>query len=52
MTGARQRGHFHLHQTLGGEADHLAQNIGVGGLLHERAKAHHLIGDRWFLGCV
>jgi hypothetical protein len=30
MTGARQRRHFHLHQTLGGEADHLAQNIGVG----------------------
>ena len=25
-------------------------NIGVGGLLHERAKAHHLVGHRRFLG--
>jgi hypothetical protein len=37
---------------LGGEADHLAQNVGVGGLLHERAKAHHFVGHRWFLGCI
>ncbi|MGY4319425.1 hypothetical protein ACVWW1_008752 [Bradyrhizobium sp. JR3.5] len=24
----------------------------IGGLLHERAQVHHLIGHRWFLGCV
>jgi hypothetical protein len=24
MAGASQRGHFHLHQSLGGKADHLA----------------------------
>jgi hypothetical protein len=33
---------------LGGKANHLAQDIGVGGLFHERAKVHHLIGHRWF----
>jgi hypothetical protein len=35
-----------------GEADHLAQNIRVGGLLHERAQVRHLVGHRWFLSCV
>ena len=44
--GSSQPGHFHLHQPLGRKADHVAQNVGVGGLLHERAKR------RWFLGCV
>ncbi|MGY4299186.1 hypothetical protein ACVWXN_007281 [Bradyrhizobium sp. i1.4.4] len=28
---------FQLHQPLGGKADHLAQQIGIRGLLHERA---------------
>jgi hypothetical protein len=37
---------------LGGKADHLAQQIGIGGLLHERAQVHHVVGHRWFLGCV
>ncbi|BBF92322.1 hypothetical protein BLTE_10070 [Blastochloris tepida] len=32
-----------------GKADHLAQHIGVGGLLHERAKVRHLVGHRWVL---
>jgi len=41
-----------LHQPLGGEGDHVAQDIGVEGLLHDRAKVHHLIGHREFLGCV
>jgi hypothetical protein len=27
-------------------------HVGLGGLLHERAKAHHLVGHRWFRGCV
>ena len=30
--------HLQLHQPLGGEADHLAQNIRVRGLLHKRAR--------------
>jgi hypothetical protein len=29
-----------LHQALGGKADHLAQEIGVGGLFEERAEVH------------
>jgi hypothetical protein len=43
---------LHLHQSLRGEADHLAQNVGVRGLLQKGAKAHHLVGHRGFLGCV
>ena len=43
---------FQLHQTLGGKADHLAQQIGIRGLLHERAQVHHVVGHRWFFGCV
>ncbi|RXH40413.1 hypothetical protein XH94_13250 [Bradyrhizobium zhanjiangense] len=42
-------GNLQLHQSLGGKANHLAKQIGVWGLLHERAKAHHLVGHRWFL---
>ena len=61
VRGASQRPDLQLHQPLGGEADHLAHNVSVGGLLHERAKAHHLVGhlkanakhsSGWFLGCV
>ena len=48
--GAGQAAHLQLHQPLGGKADHLAQQIGVGGLLHEAAQVHHLVGHRWFLG--
>src|SRR5262249_11398387 len=44
-----QPGDLHFHQPLGGKADHLAQQIGIWGLLHERAKVHHLVGHRWFL---
>lgn len=44
--GAGLGANLQLHQSLGREADHLAQNIGVGGLLHERAKVHHLVGHR------
>ena len=40
---------FQLHQTSGGKADHLAQQIGVWGLLHERAQVHHVVGHRWLL---
>ena len=40
------------HQTLGGEANHLAQQIGVGTLFQKRAKAHHLVGHRWILSSV
>jgi hypothetical protein len=38
-----------LHQPLGGKTDHLAKQIGVRGLLHERTEVHHLVGHRWFL---
>jgi hypothetical protein len=40
--------HLDLHQALGGKADHLAQQIGVRGLLHKRAQVHHLRGHRRF----
>ena len=50
--GAGLGADLHLHQPLGGEGDHVAQDVGVGGLLHERAKVHHLVGHRGFLGCV
>jgi hypothetical protein len=35
-----------LHQPLGRKANHLAQNIGVGGLLHQRTQVHHIVGHR------
>ena len=44
MRGAGVGAHLQLHQPLGGETDPLAEDIRVGGLLHERAKVHHLVG--------
>src|SRR5579883_197118 len=44
MPGAGLRADLQLHQPLGGEGDHVAKNIRVGGLLHESAKVHHLVG--------
>jgi hypothetical protein len=32
------------HQAMRGEPDHLAQQVGVGALLQQRTKAHHLVG--------
>ncbi len=49
MGGAGQTLDFQLHQALGGKADHLAQKIGIGALFQKRAKAHHVVGHRWFL---
>jgi hypothetical protein len=46
--GARQAADLHLHQSLGGKGDHVAQNIRVGSLLHQRTKVHHGIGHRGF----
>ncbi len=43
---AGQAAHLQLHQPLGGKADHLAQQIGIGGLLYQAAQAHHLVGHR------
>jgi hypothetical protein len=37
---------------MGRKPDHLAQQVGVGGLLDQRAKVHHLVGHRWLLGQV
>ena len=39
-------------EALGGEADHLPQEVGVGGLLDQGPQAHHLVGHRWSLGQV
>ena len=44
VPGAGQPFDFQLHQPLRGKADHLAQQVGVGALLHKRAKGDHLIG--------
>jgi hypothetical protein len=38
LAGAGEPAHLQLHQPLGGKADDLAQQVGVGGLLHEGAK--------------
>ena len=35
--GSGQAGDLHLHQALGRKADHLPQQVGVGGLLYEPA---------------
>jgi len=47
-------GDFELHQPLGGEADHLPQQIRVRALFHKPAQGHHLVGHLRFLGsgCV
>ena len=39
-----------LHQAMRGKADHLTQQIGIGALLQQCPKAHHLIGHRQVLG--
>ena len=41
-----------LHQPLGSEADHLAQQVGVWSILDQCPQAHHLVGHRWSLGQV
>src|SRR6185312_16035006 len=46
---ARHGADLQLHQTLGRKTDHLAQQIRIRGLLHERAQVHHLVGHRWLL---
>jgi hypothetical protein len=40
LAGAGQAFDLQLHQPLGGKADHFPQQIGVGGLFHERAQVH------------
>ena len=50
--GPGQGAHLQLHQALGGEANHVAQNICVGGLVDEGAQVHHVVGHRRILGCV
>ena len=46
VASTRQAADFHLHQPLGSKGDHIAQNIGVRGLLDQRAQVHHGIGHR------
>jgi len=47
---AGQAAHFQLHQSLGCKTDHLAQQIGVGTLLHQPTQGHDLVGHRGALG--
>ena len=49
VAGAGQAFHFQRHQTLCREADHLTQHIGVGTLLKQRTKGHHVVGHRGLL---
>jgi hypothetical protein len=46
IAGAGLAPDLQLHQALGGKADHLAQQVGVGALFQKRAKGHHLVGHR------
>jgi len=46
VAGAGQAANLQLHQPLGSKADHLAQEVGVRGLLHLGTKAHHRVGHR------
>ncbi len=52
MPGAGQPGDLQLHQPVRREADHLAQQIGIGTLRQKRAKGDHLVGHRRILGSV
>ncbi|SEP50672.1 RND family efflux transporter, MFP subunit [Methylobacterium sp. ap11] len=45
-----QAAHLQLHQSLGCKTDHLAQQIGVGTLLHQPTQGHDLVGNRGSLG--
>ena len=47
---ASQAADLQLHQPFGRKADHLAQQIDVGALLHQPAQGHHLVGHRGALG--
>lgn len=38
-----------FHQAFGRKADHLAEQIGIRGLLYKRAQVHHVVGHRWCL---
>jgi hypothetical protein len=46
MGGAGQAADLQRHQTLGREADHLAQELGIGGLFQKPAQGHRIVGHR------
>jgi hypothetical protein len=46
---AGKRPDLQLHQPLGGNGHHLAQDSGIGGLLSQALQAHHLVGHRSIL---
>src|SRR5438045_1713138 len=46
VPGAAQRFTLQLHHALGGKADHLAQECGIGALLQKRTKGDLLVGHR------
>src|SRR5207248_8370977 len=46
VPGAAQRFTLQLHHALGGKANHLAQECGIGALLQKRTKGDLLVGHR------
>jgi hypothetical protein len=50
--GAGKALNLKLDQAMGCKPDHLAQQVGVRGLLDQRTKVHHLVGHWWLLGQV
>jgi hypothetical protein len=46
QAGAGQPAHLQLHQPLRRKADHLAQQVGIRGLLDQPSQGHHLVGHR------
>jgi hypothetical protein len=47
QSGTSQAADLPFHQALRGKADHLAQQVGIRGLLQQTLQAHHLVGHRW-----
>ena len=50
IAGAGRGTDLQFHQPLGGKADHLAQQIGIRGLLQKAAQAHHVVGHQGISG--
>ena len=49
---ACQRTYLQFHQSLGGEANHVSQNIRVRDLFDEGTQVHHGVGKWRFLDCA
>jgi hypothetical protein len=46
VIGTSLGAHLQFHQAFGSKADHLAQQVRVCALLHERTEVHHGFGHR------